>query len=101
MNEKSSCPVLRGRDGGNIILLLDTLHNADFNGASVGYTSFGDVNLSTVKNLETVLHQGPSTIGIDTIYHSQGNIPEAVLEGAGIDDTFITYIRSLVGKPIE
>jgi hypothetical protein len=23
MNEKSSCPVLRGRDGGNIILLLD------------------------------------------------------------------------------
>src|SRR5260370_11471533 len=78
-----------------------TLHNADFNGASVGYTSFGDVNLSTVQKLETVLHQGPSTIGIDTIYHSQGNIPEAVLEGAGIDDTFITYIRSLVGKPIE
>src|ERR1700730_11467487 len=25
MNEKSSCPVLRGRDGGNIILLLDHL----------------------------------------------------------------------------
>ncbi|HYU72120.1 MAG TPA: hypothetical protein VEL31_05530, partial [Ktedonobacteraceae bacterium] len=23
MNEKSSCPVLRGRDGGNTILLLD------------------------------------------------------------------------------
>src|SRR5258708_11421156 len=25
MNEKSSCPVLRGRDGGNTILLLDHL----------------------------------------------------------------------------
>ena len=23
MNEKSSCPVLRGRDDGNVILLLD------------------------------------------------------------------------------
>jgi hypothetical protein len=48
-----------------------------------------------------VEHKGPSTIGIDTIYLSQGNIPEAFLKGAGVDDTFITYIRSLVGKPIE
>src|SRR6266566_8014370 len=96
MNEKSSCPVLRGRDGGNIILLLDNLRDA-----IVGYTSFGDVDMSVVKNLETVKHQGPSTIGIDTIYRSQGNIPEVFLKGAGVDDTFITYIRSLVGKPIE
>src|SRR6266581_378849 len=96
MNEKSSCPVLRGRDGGNIILLLDNLRDA-----IVGYTSFGDVDMSVVKNLETVKHQGPSTIGIDTIYRSQGNIPEVFLKGAGVDDTFITYIRSLIGKAIE
>src|SRR5207249_1267543 len=51
--------------------------------------------------LETVHHIGPSTIGIDTIYRSKGNIPEAFLKGAGVDDTFITYIRSLIGKPIE
>jgi hypothetical protein len=43
MNEKSSCPVLRGRDGGNIILLLDLLRGAirslaDLNGAT-GMTS--------------------------------------------------------------
>jgi hypothetical protein len=48
-----------------------------------------------------VRHQGPSTIGIDTISRSRGNIPESFLKGAGVDDTFITYIRSLVGKPIE
>lgn len=46
-------------------------------------------------------HYRPSTIGIDTIYASHGNIPEAFLKGAGVDDTFITSIHSLVGKPIE
>ena len=64
-------------------------------------TVFGNIDLSTVKGLETVRHYSPSTIGIDTIYASHGNIPEAFLKGTGVDDTFITYIRSLVGKPIE
>jgi hypothetical protein len=54
-----------------------------------------------VKGLETVKHEGPSTIGIDTIYRSNGDIPEVFLKGAGVDDTFITYIHSLVGKPIQ
>jgi hypothetical protein len=59
------------------------------------------VDLSVVKGLETVVHMGPSYISIDTIYLSGGNIPEAFLKGAGVDETFITYIRSLVGKAIE
>ena len=54
-----------------------------------------------VKGLDTVRHDGPSTIGIDTIYRSRGKIPEVFLKGAGVDDTFITYISSLIGKPIE
>jgi len=69
--------------------------------ANIGATSFGAVDLSGVKGLETVRHEFPSTIGIDTIYMSHGNIPEAFLKGAGVDDAFITYIHSLVGKPIE
>ena len=77
------------------------LYNTDFTNADLGYTVFGNVNLSTAKGLEMVKHIGPSTIGIDTIIRSQGNIPETFLRGAGVDDTFITYIRSLVGKPIE
>ena len=28
MNEKSSCPVLRGRDSGNTVLLLDIMKDA-------------------------------------------------------------------------
>jgi hypothetical protein len=48
-----------------------------------------------------VQHSGPSTIGIDTISRSEGNIPEAFLRGCGVPESFITYGRSLVGKEIE
>jgi hypothetical protein len=77
------------------------LRDANFWEACMGWGFLGNVDLSVAKGLEAVRHEGPSTIGIDTIYRSQGNIPELFLKGAGIDDTFITYIRSLVGKAIE
>ncbi len=77
------------------------LNGADLSDASIFGTIFAYTDLSQVKGLETVRHGGPSTIGIDTIYRSQANIPEAFLKGAGVDDNFIAYIRSLVGKAIE
>jgi hypothetical protein len=67
----------------------------------LGWTILADVDLSTAKGLETVRHDGPSTIGVDTIYRSQGKIPEVFLRGAGLPDEFIAYIGSLVGRPIE
>ena len=77
------------------------LIDANLGHTRMGLTIVGDTDLSGVKGLETVDHIGPSVIGIDTIYHSQGNIPEVFLKGAGVGDTFITYMRSLVGKPID
>jgi hypothetical protein len=47
------------------------------------------------------LEIGPSTIGLDTIYLSKGDIPEAFLRGVGVPDIFITYIGSLTRKAIE
>ena len=67
----------------------------------MGYTSFGDNALTTVKRLETVQHYGPSTIGLDTIYKFKGSITEVFLRGAGVPENFIVYMRSLVGKPID
>jgi hypothetical protein len=46
-------------------------------------------------------HWNPSTIGIDTIYRSGGIIPEKFLKDAGVPDTFITYMRSLIVRPVE
>ena len=55
----------------------------------------------SVRGLETVHHDGPSTIGIDTLYCSNGQIPEVFLRGAGVPDDMITYSKSLVGRPIK
>ena len=82
------------------------LEDADFRGANflnatVGWSTFSDVDLSGVRGLDTVIHEGPSTIGIDTIYRSKGNIPEVFLRGTGVPDTFIAQIASLVEQPIQ
>ena len=77
------------------------LSAADLTEARTGYTSFADLDLSGVKGLETVIHDAPSSIGIDTIYKSKGKIPHVFLRGAGIPENFIEYMASLVGTGIE
>lgn len=77
------------------------LVGADIGNATIGRTTFGDINLSAVEGLETVRHIGPSTIGIDIIYRSRGNIPKVFLRGAGIPEDFITSMASLVGQVIQ
>ncbi len=64
-------------------------------------TILGNVDLSEAKGLETVVHAGPSTIGIDSIFRSKGKIPEIFLRGAGVPEGFINYMKSLVVNPIE
>jgi hypothetical protein len=71
------------------------LHDADFTGVRLGYTTFVDNDLSRVVGLETVMHLAPSSIGIDTIYKSRGHIPEKLLRGCGVPEDFITFMRSL------
>ena len=77
------------------------LRQANFGGATAWYTIFGSVDLSAVKGLDAVEHAAPSTVGIDTIYLSKGNIPEVFLRGAGVPEDFIVYMRSLAANPIE
>jgi uncharacterized protein YjbI with pentapeptide repeats len=78
-----------------------TLSGANLIGARVVSTIFGNLDLRTVKGLETLEHLGPSTIGTDTILRSEGDIPESFLRGAGLDDTFISYVLDLAKKPIQ
>ena len=102
---------LSGADLNGAALIWADLREANLSGADlswadlsrvvVGWTTFGNVDLSGAKGLEIVRHQGPSTIGIDTIYRSRGNIPEVFLRGAGVPDSFIEYIASLVGRAIQ
>ena len=72
-----------------------------FDESTIGLTLFACVDLSVAKGLETVKHWRPSTIGIDTLYHSRGKIPEAFLRGAGVPEIFINYIPSFMEQPIQ
>lgn len=83
------------------ILIGTNLESANLSDARIGATIFDGTDLSSVKGLEVVQHHGPSTIGIDTIYLSHGNIPLAFLRGAGVPENFIEYMGSLTGKTLE
>ncbi|MEM7132064.1 MAG: toll/interleukin-1 receptor domain-containing protein [Chloroflexota bacterium] len=74
------------------------VNQANLNYAKLNYTAFDDMDLSQAEGLDAVQHWGPSTIGIDTIYKSSGNIPESFLQGAGVPDNFIEYMNSLTGE---
>jgi uncharacterized protein YjbI with pentapeptide repeats len=77
------------------------LRDADLSAAKMQLTTIGEVDLRLVKGLDAVKHAGPSTIGIDTIYLSQGTISEIFLRGAGVPDSLITYARSLANQPLD
>jgi uncharacterized protein YjbI with pentapeptide repeats len=79
-----------------------SLKGADLSHSHIANTTFGNNDLSSVKGLGTVNHRGPSTIGVDTLYKSDGTIPEVFLRGVGIPEDLITFLPSLlVGRAIE
>jgi len=97
---------LSGADLSGTALIGSNLSRADLNeanldNAQVGWTLFCNLNLCSVKGLETLRHEAPSSIGIETIIRSEGNIPEVFLRGIGLDDTFINYVLSLAKQPIQ
>jgi len=69
------------------------LGDTDFTKTMAGGTKFANVDLSVAKGLETIVHHGPSTVGIDTIHKSRGKIPEAFLRGCGLADWEIQMSR--------
>jgi uncharacterized protein YjbI with pentapeptide repeats len=77
------------------------LKGANLAEAIIVETIFRDVDLSAVHGLADVRHRGPSVIDIDTIYRSEGKIPESFLRGCGVPEDFITYMKSLTGKAIQ
>jgi len=87
--------------GANLIganLTGTNLDGADLSGAVIGATLFGNVDLSNVKGLESLQHLGPSTVGIDTIYRSNGKVPILFLRNAGVPGHLIDYIEMFVDR---
>lgn len=53
--------------------------------------SFNDLGSSI--DLGQILHQGPSSIGLETLHLSRGRIPEIFLQGCGLSDADIEYAK--------
>jgi uncharacterized protein YjbI with pentapeptide repeats len=104
---------LRGADLTGADLTASDLSHANFTGASLrgaqlsqatlNSTSIVNCDLRGVEGLEAVKHDGPSYVSIDTIYKSEGQIPESFLLGCGVPDSFIAQIPALIGalQPIQ
>ena len=85
----------------NATFVRTNLTSACLDRAGLEGTVFADVDLSNVNGLETATHNGPSTVGVDTIRRSGGRIPEEFLRGAGLNDVWIKYVRSLAGHELR
>lgn len=77
------------------------LDRAQLHKARFCQTILSDINLGNISGLDEIIHRGPSSIGVDTLYHSQGRIPEVFLRGVGFPELFIQHVKSLTMNPIE
>lgn len=79
------------------------LNKADLSRAKLNSTTFGDNDLREVIGLDIASHFGPSVIGLNTIYKSEGRIPYTFLRGCGVPESLIVQIPALVAalEPIQ
>ncbi|HYL98784.1 MAG TPA: toll/interleukin-1 receptor domain-containing protein, partial [Blastocatellia bacterium] len=73
----------------------------DLSDAHVGNTIFCALDLRETKGLESLIHDSPSSIGLDTIYLSGGQLPDVFLRGCGAPENFIEFKRSLIDQAFD
>lgn len=76
------------------------LGGTNFTGAMVGYTVFGDTDLSTTVGLADCVHDGPSILDFSTLARS-GQLPLVFLRGSGLPEALITYLPSILNQPVQ
>jgi uncharacterized protein YjbI with pentapeptide repeats len=76
------------------------LRGADLRGAHFVETFLSNVDLTGCKNLDSIVHRGPSSIDIRTLQRS-GRLPLAFLRGVGLPEKLIDSLPSLFNQPID
>jgi uncharacterized protein YjbI with pentapeptide repeats len=71
------------------------LAKADFSQAIMGWTIFGNVNLSTAQGLRTIRHHGGLILDIDTLLHSANELPESFLRAANLPLDIATRLSTI------
>lgn len=82
-------------------LFRANLSEVNFTGTRLAYTIFAWVDLCHANGLETVFHQGPSSVDVNTVTLPQGDTRVHFLRGVGFPDTFIDYLPSLLTMPLQ
>ncbi len=102
-NAKLSNADLSNANLHNSNLSYANLRYANLHGAYCGSTVFANVDLSEARGLDLVEHARPSTIGIDTLFRSNGKIPEAFLRGCGVPESMIQSLPLILNsmEPIQ
>lgn len=78
--------ILRNADLSGANLSEAYIIGTDFTASRIGNTIFGNNDFSSAHGLETIKHEGPSTIGMATIRNSKGKMPFEFLRGCGFSD---------------
>lgn len=77
------------------------LEDTNFDHSKLKSTFFLNVDLGKSKGLDNVRHDGPSTIDLDTLFRSRGNIPASFFQGAGVPASFIALLESFSPDDFE
>ena len=91
--------IFRESDFYEAVFNTTPLAGADFTGSIMGYTIFQNCNLSAAVGLDAVRHDAPSTLGVDSLFRSGGQIPVAFLAGVGSPESLNAFQQSLAGGP--
>ncbi|NQW22578.1 MAG: pentapeptide repeat-containing protein [SAR202 cluster bacterium] len=70
---------------------------ADLTNSLFGYSVIQDCDLSEVKGLNQVRHDCPSTVGLDSLFRSHGQIPESFLKGIGLPAAAVGFLETAKG----
>lgn len=89
---------LDGTDLRGTVLSHAILGRTSFHRAIMGLTVLTGIDLSRALSLETVQHVAPSSIGLDTIVLSRGQIPESFLHDVGVAQDLIDLIRQCTAQ---
>ncbi|MCY4417075.1 MAG: toll/interleukin-1 receptor domain-containing protein [Chloroflexi bacterium] len=74
--------------------------DADFNNCIIGYTVFQNCAMDGAQGLDSVRHDAPSTIGLDTLLRSRGALPQSFILGSGIPVAVAGIQDSVADAPV-
>lgn len=74
--------------------------DADFNNCIIGYTVFQNCAMDAAQGLDSVRHDAPSTIGLDTLLRSRGALPQSFILGSGIPVAVAGIQDSVADAPV-